>query len=196
MRQRTTRYVPPARTRGCRERSPFGRANRLVHGNRHWEKVRSRGQVSESAPAFWLRSSSCCSISALGAEASYLPMERWARRPPLRCRKTARRNPLMPNSVGPVTRAQRDRRWLSCATCERCLGRIGGRESSGVGPPRFTLLPHSRSMSFIISSVMGMTSKSLKNISQSVPPCICSPSLPVFSHASSMRSDVQNPFSV
>ena len=46
-------------------------------------------------------------------------------------------------------------------------------------------------MSFIMSSVMGMTSKSLKNISQSVPPCICRPSLPVFSLASSTRSDVQ-----
>jgi len=53
-----------------------------------------------------------------------------------------------------------------------------------------------RSMSFFMSSVIGMTSKSLKNISQSVPPCICSPSLPVFSHFSSMMSDVQNPFSI
>jgi hypothetical protein len=53
-----------------------------------------------------------------------------------------------------------------------------------------------RSINFFISSVMGMTSKSLKNILQSAPPCICSPSLPVFSHSGSTRSDVQNPFRI
>ena len=74
--------------------------------------------------------------------------------------------------------------------------RLGHRRLKGRRRGLPNRVAHFRSMSFIMSSVMGMTSKSLKNISQLVPPCICRPSFPVFSHASSTISDVQNPLSV